>query len=204
MLLPPSIAFIAAALVVELTPGPNMTYLALLSASRGRSAGFAAIAGVALGLLSVGIAACFGLAQIVADSPVLYHALRWCGAAYMVWLAWESWNYDARAETTEHKEARYKYFLRGLISNLLNPKAFLFYVSFLPAFADPARDLLRQMLALTFMYVVIATCVHTTIVISAGEAARFLKNPRVQRFARPSFALALLGVAVWFAWPTGG
>ena len=84
------LAFILTCLVIELTPGPNMAYLALLSASIGRRAGFAATLGVALGLLIVGLAAALGLAAVIANSRLLYEALRWAGVLYLFWLAWEA------------------------------------------------------------------------------------------------------------------
>ena len=109
--------------VIELTPGPNMAYLAVLSASTGRRAGFAATAGVALGLLIVGLAAALGLAALIASSRPLYEALRWAGVFYLFWLAWEGW----RGEDTSPIEANVipddsRFFLRGLVTNLLNPK----------------------------------------------------------------------------------
>src|SRR5262245_32737332 len=85
------LAFAGTCLVVELTPGPNMAYLAVLSADKGRRAGFAAVAGIAVGLLIVGVGAALGLAALVASSRWLYEILRWCGAFYLLWLAWDAW-----------------------------------------------------------------------------------------------------------------
>ena len=82
------LAFAATCLVIELAPGPNMAYLAVLSASKGRRAGFAATLGIALGLLIVGLAAALGLTAIIANSRWVYEALRWGGVFYLLWLAW--------------------------------------------------------------------------------------------------------------------
>ena len=85
-------SYILTCVVIEVTPGPNMAYLAIVSAVHGRRAGWAATAGIALGLLALGIAGAFGLAAIILQSSVVYEALRWCGVAYLLWLAWEGWS----------------------------------------------------------------------------------------------------------------
>ena len=85
------VAFATTCLVIELTPGPNMGYLALLTATQGRRAGTAAALGVGLGLLAVGLAAALGLTAIISNSYILYELLRWGGVAYLLWLSWEAW-----------------------------------------------------------------------------------------------------------------
>src|SRR5689334_24691234 len=89
---PSLLAFALTCLIVEITPGPNMAYLAALSLSRGAAMGLAAVAGVALGLSVYGVAAAFGVAAIIENSPILYEALRWAGVLYLLWLAWEAWS----------------------------------------------------------------------------------------------------------------
>jgi threonine/homoserine/homoserine lactone efflux protein len=135
------LAFAITCLVIELTPGPNMAYLAVLSAREGRRAGFAATLGVALGLLIVGLAAALGLTAAITSSRLLYEGLRWAGVIYLLWLAWEGWR--AENETSPGKAvvdpADSKFFLRGLITNLLNPKAGIFYIAVLPTFVDETR-----------------------------------------------------------------
>ena len=117
-----------------------MAYLAVLSASVGRRAGFAATLGVALGLLIVGLAAALGLAAAISNSRWLYEMLRWGGALYLLWLAWEGWRGEER---TSHGKAdaateNSKFFMRGLVNNLLNPKAGIFYIAIADASTDAA------------------------------------------------------------------
>src|SRR4029450_2501391 len=88
-------AFAVTCLVIELTPGPNMAYLAILGATKGRRAGFAATLGVALGLSIVGLAAVLGLAALLGNSSMLYEMLRWGGVVYLLWLAYEGWYGEA-------------------------------------------------------------------------------------------------------------
>ena len=97
------LAFALLSLVVELTPGPNMAYLAALSLSRGARTGLAAVAGIALGLSAYGVAAAFGLAALVNQSAFLYEALRWAVILYLLWLAWEAW---ATEQNTSPAQAR--------------------------------------------------------------------------------------------------
>lgn len=86
------LSFALTSFLIELTPGPNMTYLALVAARDGRRAGFATVAGVALGLSVVGIVAAFGVAELVQSSPLLYEGLRWAGVLFLLYLAWEGWS----------------------------------------------------------------------------------------------------------------
>ena len=197
-------AFALTCIVIELTPGPNMAYLAILSAGDGRRAGFAATLGIALGLLIVGIGAALGLAALISSSGLLYEALRWGGVAYLLWLAWDGWR-DATETSparTDGTEIESTVFLRGLITNLLNPKAAVFYVAVLPTFVDPGRPVLGQTVLLSVVYVLIATAIHTTIVSLAGAARPFLEDPDRSRIVRRGLSLALGAIAVWFAFST--
>src|SRR6478672_11659953 len=93
MMAPASLlAFALTCTIIEITPGPNMAWLAALSLSRGWRVGLAAVAGVALGLSAYGIAAALGVAAVIENSAFLYEILRWGGVAYLLWLAWDAWS----------------------------------------------------------------------------------------------------------------
>ena len=198
--LPVLLSFGLASLLIELTPGPNMTYLALVAASEGRRAGFATVGGVALGLAAIGLAAAFGVAELVSASPLAYETLRWAGVAFLLYLAWDGWRQEAGAVMTEESSGRY--FTRGLVTNILNPKAAVFYIAVLPTFLDPARPALPQTLALTTVYVGVATIVHAAIVVLAGTLEPVLNDPRRERIARRVLSALLALVALWFGWST--
>src|SRR5256885_7235524 len=87
----PLVAFVLTALIIEMTPGPNMAYLAVLGASQGRIAGFSAVVGVALGLALLGIVVGLGGGSLVLNNRIVYEGLRWAGALYLCWLAFDSW-----------------------------------------------------------------------------------------------------------------
>jgi len=198
-LLPQSAAaFAIASLLIELTPGPNMTWLVLVAAEEGRRKAFPAVGGVALGLAIVGAISAVGVAELVRSSSWVYETLRWAGIAFLLWLAFDAWRGGGRADTGEGRS----YFLRGLFSNLLNPKAFIFYVSVLPTFVNPAGDLMKETLSLTAIYVAIATAVHAGIVIAAGALQPVLAHPKIERLVRRALAVVLALVAIWFALTT--
>lgn len=199
--LPTILSFTLAAFIIELTPGPNMTYLALVAASDGRRAGFATVAGVALGLAIIGLAAAFGVAELISASPLAYEALRWAGVVFLLYLAWDGWR--GGGDIVASKDGRDgRHFTRGLVTNLLNPKAAVFYVAVLPTFIDPDRPALAQTVTLTLVYVAVATLIHTVIVAMAGALEPVLNDPRRQRIARRTLSSLLALVAMWFGWST--
>jgi len=197
------LAFALTALVIEITPGPNMTYLAALSLAGGMRTGFAAVAGIAIGLMTYGIVAALGLAAVIESSPLLYGLLRWGGVAYLLWLAWEAWASEAKPDSADEADgAPWLAFQRGLITNLLNPKAAVFYVAVLPEFIRPgAGSVVTQTLALSVIYVAIATAIHCGIVLLAGSLQSNITGNR-RRLVRRGLALALVAIAVWFALST--
>lgn len=191
-------AFILASMAVELTPGPNMAYLAVLSATEGRRVGYAAVAGVALGLLVVGLLAAFGLTAVISSSPVLFQALRWGGVAYLLWLAWDAWR-EETAEENEFADSNARYFRRGFVVNVLNPKAGVFYVAMLPQFVNPVASVMVQTVTLSVTFVVVATVIHLAIVVMADLAHGWIGSEAHRKSLRRGMAVALVAIAVWFA-----
>ncbi|MEY2757239.1 MAG: hypothetical protein RIR33_1017 [Pseudomonadota bacterium] len=189
------VEFLIASVVMEITPGPNMTWLALLAAREGRSAGLMAVAGIATGLALLALVAASGAATLMAAWPPLYEALRWGGVAFLLYLAWEAW-VDERKVGPAIKHGRH--FQRGVIVNLLNPKAAAVFVVMIPGFAGPGASIFA-LVAMTASYLAIATGAHLLIVAFAGSFERALADPGREVIVRRIFALALAGVALWFA-----
>lgn len=195
--LTPLPAFALTALLIELTPGPNMAWLALLAATEGRRLGYAAVAGVCLGLALIGLLAALGLAALLQAQPLAYQALRWAGVGYLLYIAWETWRGATEGEGGPAPGATaVAQFRRGLITNILNPKAAVFYVTVLPGFL-PATPGFAEVSVLSFTYVVIATLIHAGIVTAAGTAAVWLAEGNRVRLTRRIMAVALVGVALW-------
>ncbi len=200
------IPFILAVLLIELTPGPNMGYLAIVAGRSGRLAGMATVAGVTLGLAFYMLLSVFGVAEAILQVPWLYDLLRWAGVAYLLWLAWDTWRDETPTAPGEDIDAPGLLRLagRGMMANILNPKALVFYVALLPGFSDPARPLPPQALGLGLIHLVIALVIHTAIVVLAARAIPLLAadHPERRHRLRAAFALALAAIALWLAWQT--
>ena len=205
-LLPSSLlAFALTCAIIEITPGPNMGYLAALTLARGWLAGMAAVAGVALGLAIYGLAAALGLAALIERSSLLYEVLRWAGIGYLGWLAWEAWSEPddiAPDAAGGHDVELRTAFRRGLVTNLLNPKVGIFYVAVVPTFVTATDRVLAQTLVLSGIFVLIATAIHSSIVLLASRLHDYLADPAWRRPVRRVLALALAAIAVWFAFST--
>lgn len=197
--------FLLAVALIELTPGPNMGWLALVSLGRGRLAGFAAVAGVTVGLAVWMLAAAFGLTQVLLVWPPLYQGIRWAGVLFLLYLAWEAWRTPTGVEATPDVSTLRGLFLRGMTGNLLNPKAAVFYVALLPTFMRPDHGSpLVQALTLGSLHLIVAVAVHAAIVLggagAGGAVARRMQGPAL----RAVMALGIAGVALWMAWETRG
>jgi threonine/homoserine/homoserine lactone efflux protein len=195
------LSFLLTSLVLEVTPGPNMAWLALLTATAGRRAGLAALAGITLGLaVQAGLAA-LGVASVMTAWPALYTAFHLAGVSYLLWLAWESWR-DA-GDPAHHLpgggERGVDGFRRGLMTNLLNPKAAVFFVTILPGFLDSGAGL-REALSLSAIYLAVASAVHGVIVLAAGGFRGWLVDSAVSVRMHRVQALALVAVALWLFW----
>jgi threonine/homoserine/homoserine lactone efflux protein len=200
------IPFLVAVALIELTPGPNMGWLALVSLGRGRLAGFAAVAGVTVGLAVWMLAAAFGLTQALLIWPPLYQLIRWAGVVFLLWLAWEAWRGDGDPAAADGDQKTMRgLFLRGLTGNLLNPKAAVFYVALLPTFMRPDHGSpLAQALTLGGLHLFVAVVVHAAIVLGAAGAGGLVLNRVQGPMLRAVMAGGIAAVALWMAWQTRG
>lgn len=172
------IAVVALGLV--LTPGPNMIYLVSRSITQGRAAGLISLLGVAAGFLVYLAAAATGLATVFLAVPAAYTILKVAGALYLGYLAWKAVRPGAPSVFTPrempHDTSR-RLFSMGLLTNLLNPKIAVLYVSLLPQFIDPGRgSVALQSLSLGAVQIVVALTVNALIVVFAGTLAEFLSS----------------------------
>ncbi|MCZ4352203.1 LysE family translocator [Roseovarius aestuarii] len=138
------LAFVPAALALNLTPGADMLFCIGQGLRSGPRAAMAASGGIALGaLVHVSIAG-LGLGALVASMPWLFDVIRWIGVAYLLWLAWGSLR--ARALDASSVPRTSRAFRDGLIVNLTNPKVILFVLAFVPQFVDPTQGIFVQFL----------------------------------------------------------
>ena len=189
--------FVLASILIELTPGPNMTWLAVLGATRGRKPALVAVAGICLGLGLAGLVAALGLTVLFQSFPVLLTALRYAGTLYLFYLAYDAWNDAGQPEEVVHK-SNAAFFVQGFVSNALNPKAYLFYAAVLPQFLAFPQDPYRELAILTAIYVAVATVIHTAIALLSGSIADWLRTSRSAVQVRRLLALAIAIAACWF------
>lgn len=195
------LGFAAVALAMVLTPGPNMAYLISRSICQGRAAGFISLLGVLAGFLVYMLLAAAGITAVVMAIPFAYDALRLAGAAYLVWLAWNAVRPGGSSpfeRRTLSIDSPLKLFSMGLMTNLLNPKIALLYLSLLPQFVDPSHgSVLVQSVVLGLVQMSVSGMVNGCIVFAAGAIATFLGTrptwARLQRWLMAS-VLGLLAV----------
>ncbi|MCX7371801.1 MAG: LysE family translocator [Alphaproteobacteria bacterium] len=185
--------FIALVLVMELTPGPNMSWLAVLAILRGRATALLAVAGVAVGLAVHAALAAMGLGVLIAASETLHHALRWLGMGVMLFLAWEAWRDAGRPMQAAAPLLAGGVFWRGLLANLFNAKSILFFVTVVPGFGSTGGEFG----VLGAIYVLIATAIHVGVVLAAARLAPWLEGSGQRRGVQRVLALGLVGVALW-------
>lgn len=177
------LAFAAIALGMVLTPGPNMIYLISRSISQGPVAGLISLAGVVTGFLVYMLGAAFGITAVVMAVPYAYDALRFAGAGYLLYLAWQAVRPGGRSPFQLRalpKDGAKKLYLMGLLTNLLNPKVAVLYLSLLPQFIDPAAgNVLGQAVVLGATQITVSVTVNAAIAVAAGSIALFLmRHPR--------------------------
>ena len=198
------IAFALICLGMVLTPGPNMIYLVSRSICQGPAAGLVSLGGVALGFVFYMLMSALGITVLVMAVPFAYDALKFAGAAYLLWLAWQAVRPGGRSPFQVRdlpKDSPRKLFMMGLVTNLLNPKAAVLYLSLLPQFVDPARgSVLLQSVVLGASQIAISVTVNAMIALMAGSIAIFLAGRPfwmvVQRWLRGT---VLAGLAVRMA-----
>ncbi len=182
--------FALAALIVVLTPGPNMIYLISRSICQGRAAGVISLFGVLAGFLVHMLAAAVGLTALFLAIPLAYEVLKWAGALYLLFLAWQAVRPGARSPFEARSlpaDRPRKLFLMGFLTNLLNPKIAVFYLAIFPQFVSPEHGpVFLQSLVLGFTQIGVSFTVNLAVALSAaGIATWFQQRPTwlaVQRY----------------------
>jgi threonine/homoserine/homoserine lactone efflux protein len=190
------ILFATATIALNLTPGPDMLYISAQSVAYGRRAGLLSALGVAAGCVVHTALVAFGLAGILAKAPAAYDAVRYAGAAYLIYLGVRL--LLQRPAGTAQPLARASWsriLLQGLVTNVLNPKVALFFLAFLPQFADPARGpLWSQLLLLGVLFNLSGTLINLAVALVASSVLRFATGG-----VRTGFWLRRLSAAVFIS-----
>ena len=190
--------FFIAALMVALAPGPDNLFVLAQSATHGARAGFSVICGLCTGICVQTVLLIVGVSALIAASPIAFFVLQCCGAAYLLYLAYKSFQVRAGVVKLEERDAGgemraggegaglsfRRLYLRGIIMNLTNPKAVLFALSFIPPAVDMSRDMSPslQMVVLGAEFVTATFIVFGSIALLAGAVKKFMLNsPKANR-----------------------
>lgn len=181
-----ALSFAGVSLAVAISPGPSWAYVLSATLNGGRRAGFAAIGGNATGILIHTAAAAAGVAAVVAGSPTLFEALRFAGAAYLLYLAFQAVQAARAGESfgDAAPPARRKVWLGGVSMSLLNPKILLLMLALAPQFIDPARgSTAAQAATLGVLHATIASLTLTVLTLTGAQLRRSRKVVRGLRWA---------------------
>ena len=170
--------FALATVVMVFTPGPNMIYCVSRTLCQGRAAGMVSLAGVQMGLVVHICAAGAGLTALLLAVPLAFDVVKLAGAAYLLWLAWQAVKPGGRSmfeARTLPNDSAATLFRMGLVTNLLNPKVAMFYLSIFPQFIQPDRgSIWLQSLQLGIVQICISASGNTLIIFGAARITQFL------------------------------
>lgn len=190
--------YFIACVVLAVAPGPDNIFVLTQSALRGRKAGILIVLGLCTGLLVHTTGVSLGVAVIFQTSELAFTLLKLAGAAYLIYLAWGAFRAGA-TEIAGEKSAlsEAQLFRRGIIMNVTNPKVTIFFLAFLPQFANPARGSLSlQMMILGAVFIVSAILVFGAIALMAGTLGEWLKrSERAQKIMNRIAGVIFLGLA---------
>ena len=197
--------FVAASLILLLTPGPAVLYIIARSIDQGRLAGVVSSLGLSVGAMVHVLAAGLGVSAILASSTLAFNVLRYAGAAYLIYLGIKTLSAPDESMLRAHVARRglRGAFAQGIWVNLLNPKAALFSVAFLPQFIDVERGSpLFQLLSLAGIFLVLALMTDTFYAMLAGTLGSWLREHRGFRRGQRYFSGTVyigLGLATAFS-----
>ena len=195
--------FFMAAVLLGLAPGPDNIFVLTQSAMRGRMAGLMVTLGLCTGLVVHTTAVAFGVAVIFQASAVAFTVLKLFGAGYLLYLAWQVFRATSAAITAGKPNGlkAVQLYRRGIIMNVTNPKVSIFFLAFLPQFADPQRgSLTLQMLLLGGVFIVSTILVFGSIALLAGTIGGWLnRSPRTQVVMNRLAGLVFVGLALKLA-----
>lgn len=194
------LAFAAASAVLVAIPGPTILLVISYALSHGRTASRAVVAGVALGDFTAMTASMLGLGALLATSAVIFTALKWVGAAYLIYLGIKLW----RAPVADPQAAQdapvtgrpWRIFAHAYAVTALNPKSIVFFVAFLPQFLDLSRPILSQMVVFELTFLALATINAALYGWLASAARQTIRKPAVQRAVNRTGGTLMIGAGL--------
>lgn len=189
-----------ASLMLAITPGPDNLFVLTQAALRGVGSGLMVVLGLCTGLILHTSLVAFGVAAVFQSSELAFSLLKYLGAAYLIYLAWGAFRAGAAELDGERDEARGlgAMYRRGIVMNVTNPKVSIFFLAFLPQFADPERGSVAvQIFVFAAAFLLATLLVFGGVAIAAGRLGAWLRQrPGVQRGMNRMAGLVLFGLAV--------
>jgi threonine/homoserine/homoserine lactone efflux protein len=192
-------AFVAAAIVLLVIPGPTITLVIAYALGQGRRSAAAVVAGVGLGDFTALTLSLLGLGALLAASSTLFTVLKWAGAAYLVYLGVKLWRADPSSGTLAERASGTsvgRIFMHAYAVTALNPKSIVFFVAFVPQFIDLDAPYLPQATILVATFVTLASANAALYALLAAGARSRIADPRTLRFVNRAGASVLVGAAV--------
>lgn len=171
--------FVLATLTLNVTPGPDMLYVIARAAGQGRSAGIVSALGIAAGCVVHTLLVACGVAGLLRTAPAAFEVIKYAGAAYLIYLGVRALTARRRAEADPRvaPSGLGRVFVQGALTNLLNPKVALFFLAFLPQFADGSRGpVALQILMLGLLFNLLGTTVNVVVALAASFAGGRLRS----------------------------
>ncbi len=204
------VAFFGVAVLLALSPGPDNLFVLVQSIQRGWRVGMCVVVGLCLGIVVHTTAVALGLAAVFAASSTAFVVLKWCGAAYLAWLAWGALRAPASTGVTPAHNGTapllaprdaWRMVGRGVVMNVTNPKVLIFFLAFLPQFADPARgSMALQMVCFGLVFVLATLLVFGAIACFSGVFGGLLqRSARAQCWLNRLAGMVFLGLAARLA-----
>jgi threonine/homoserine/homoserine lactone efflux protein len=197
------LTFLVAALALNIAPGPDMLYVIGRSVGQGRKAGIVSSLGVFVGCWIHILAAAFGIAALLRSSPVAFNAVRYAGAAYLIYLGIKMLAQKTDLASQQLKsESLGAIFRQGAITNMLNPKVAIFFLAFLPQFIDASRgSVALQIVVLGLIFNVGGTLVNLAVAYAGGTLGELLRrNQSIARLQQRFTGLIFVGLGLRLAW----
>ena len=189
--------FLAMTIVLLLAPGPIVTLVISTAATRGLRAGLVTVAGTSTGNALLIAAIALGLGWVLAHAVYLFEALRWIGAAYLVWLGVQAWRHAGAPAPPVAGD--HVHFRRGMMVALANPKTIAFFSAFLPQFLDPSLPAARQLTVMCAVTVALAALSDSCWAVASGLGRGWFMQPQRARLLGRASGVTLIGGGIWLS-----
>lgn len=191
-------AFLLITVVLFLTPGPIVTLIIATGARQGTRAALQTVAGATAGNAVLLALIALGLGWILKTSAEVFDALRWVGAAYLVWLGIQAWRHAGAAVNASAPRGHVQAW-RGFVVAITNPKSIAFFTAFLPQFIDPALPIERQLLVMCACSVTLGGLLDSGWAVAAGFGRAWFMKPRHNRLLGRLSSAVLIGGGIWLS-----